>query len=46
MDLEIWLMTIKEAQKEVDNWINSTGVRYFSELTNMAWSLLEEFDNP
>jgi NTP pyrophosphatase (non-canonical NTP hydrolase) len=29
-------MTIKEAQEKVDQWINSTGVRYFSELTNMA----------
>jgi len=29
-------MTIEEAQKIVDNWINSTGVRYFNELTNMA----------
>lgn len=29
-------MTIQEAQKEVDNWITTTGVRYFSELTNMA----------
>ena len=29
-------MTIKEAQKTVDEWINSTGVRYFNELTNMA----------
>lgn len=29
-------MTIKEAQQLVDNWINSTGVRYFDELTNMA----------
>jgi len=29
-------MTIKEAQKKVDEWINSTGVRYFNELTNMA----------
>lgn len=29
-------MTIKEAQETVDQWINSTGVRYFSELTNMA----------
>jgi NTP pyrophosphatase (non-canonical NTP hydrolase) len=29
-------MTIQEAQKEVDQWINSTGVRYFNELTNMA----------
>ncbi len=29
-------MTIQEAQTRVDQWINSTGVRYFSELTNMA----------
>ncbi len=29
-------MTIKEAQERVDQWINTTGVRYFSELTNMA----------
>ncbi|MEX2568285.1 MAG: pyrophosphatase, partial [Cyclobacteriaceae bacterium] len=29
-------MTIEEAQQKVDTWINSTGVRYFSELTNMA----------
>ena len=29
-------MTIKEAQELVDQWINTTGVRYFSELTNMA----------
>lgn len=29
-------MTIKEAQKAVDNWIKEYGVRYFSELTNMA----------
>jgi NTP pyrophosphatase (non-canonical NTP hydrolase) len=29
-------MTIKEAQQQVDQWINSTGVRYFNELTNMA----------
>lgn len=29
-------LTIKEAQKVVDEWINSTGVRYFNELTNMA----------
>lgn len=29
-------MTIKEAQKEVDRWIKEYGVRYFSELTNMA----------
>lgn len=29
-------MTLKEAQKEVDSWIKQYGVRYFSELTNMA----------
>jgi NTP pyrophosphatase (non-canonical NTP hydrolase) len=29
-------MTIQEAQKKVDEWIKTTGVRYFSELTNMA----------
>jgi len=29
-------MTIKEAQQAVDQWIKLYGVRYFSELTNMA----------
>jgi NTP pyrophosphatase (non-canonical NTP hydrolase) len=29
-------MTIKDAQQEVDHWIKTVGVRYFSELTNMA----------
>lgn len=29
-------MTIKEAQEKVDKWIREYGVRYFSELTNMA----------
>ena len=29
-------MTIKEAQEAVDRWIKDYGVRYFSELTNMA----------
>lgn len=29
-------MTITQAQTEVDNWIKTYGVRYFSELTNMA----------
>jgi NTP pyrophosphatase (non-canonical NTP hydrolase) len=29
-------MTIQEAQQQVDNWIKTTGVRYFNELTNMA----------
>jgi NTP pyrophosphatase (non-canonical NTP hydrolase) len=30
------MMTIKEAQQRVDDWITTTGVRYFNELTNMA----------
>ncbi len=30
------VMSIQEAQQLVDTWINTTGVRYFSELTNMA----------
>ena len=34
-------MTITEAQKKVDRWINTTGVRYFNELTNMSL-LMEE----
>jgi NTP pyrophosphatase (non-canonical NTP hydrolase) len=29
-------MTLKEAQATVDQWIKDYGVRYFSELTNMA----------
>ena len=29
-------MTIQEAQNAVDQWIKTYGVRYFSELTNMA----------
>lgn len=29
-------MTLEEAQKQVDQWIKTYGVRYFSELTNMA----------
>jgi NTP pyrophosphatase (non-canonical NTP hydrolase) len=29
-------MTIEEAQKIVDEWINTTGIRYYNELTNMA----------
>ena len=29
-------MTLKEAQDAVDHWINTYGVRYFNELTNMA----------
>ncbi|MEN7548858.1 nucleotide pyrophosphohydrolase [Rapidithrix thailandica] len=34
-------MTIKEAQEIVDQWINTTGIRYFNELTNTA-ILMEE----
>lgn len=29
-------MTIKDAQQQIDLWIKTVGVRYFSELTNMA----------
>lgn len=29
-------MTIENAQQQVDGWIKTVGVRYFSELTNMA----------
>lgn len=29
-------MKIKEAQQIIDQWITTTGVRYFNELTNMA----------
>lgn len=29
-------MTISDAQQQVDEWIKTYGVRYFSELTNMA----------
>ena len=29
-------MTIQQAQQQVDQWIKTVGVRYFSELTNMA----------
>lgn len=34
-------MTVREAQQAVDEWIRAHGVRYFSELTNMA-CLVEE----
>lgn len=34
-------MTIKEAQQRIDQWITTTGVRYFNELTNTA-ILMEE----
>lgn len=29
-------MTIEEAQKKVDEWIKTYGIRYFNELTNLA----------
>ena len=29
-------MTIQQAQQQIDTWIKTYGVRYFSELTNMA----------
>ncbi len=29
-------MTLDDAQRTVDDWINTVGVRYFNELTNMA----------
>ncbi|MBX3436831.1 MAG: nucleotide pyrophosphohydrolase [Planctomycetaceae bacterium] len=34
-------MTLAEAQQQVDTWIREVGVRYFSELTNLA-QLVEE----
>ncbi len=34
-------MTLHEAQQLIDRWINTTGVRYFNELTNTA-ILMEE----
>ncbi|MBN2011222.1 nucleotide pyrophosphohydrolase [candidate division KSB1 bacterium] len=34
-------MTIREAQEQVDQWIKTIGVRYFSELTNLG-ILMEE----
>ena len=34
-------MRIKQAQDDIDTWINTTGVRYFSELTNLG-ILMEE----
>ena len=30
------VLTFENAQKKVDEWIKTLGVRYFSELTNMA----------
>jgi NTP pyrophosphatase (non-canonical NTP hydrolase) len=34
-------LSLKDAQRKVDDWINTIGVRYFSELTNLA-QLVEE----
>ena len=34
-------LTLKETQQRVDDWIKTIGVRYFSELTNLA-QLVEE----
>ncbi len=34
-------MTIKQAQQQVDQWIKTVGVKYFSELTNLG-ILMEE----
>lgn len=30
------MLTLQQAQEQVDYWIKTVGVRYFSELTNMA----------
>ncbi|MEO8173289.1 MAG: nucleotide pyrophosphohydrolase, partial [Sediminibacterium sp.] len=38
---KIRVMTIEEAQKQVDGWIKTVGVRYFNELTNLG-ILMEE----
>jgi NTP pyrophosphatase (non-canonical NTP hydrolase) len=34
-------ITIRDAQRQIDEWIRTTGVRYFSELTNLG-ILMEE----
>lgn len=34
-------ITIKQAQQQVDDWINTVGIRYFNELTNLG-ILMEE----
>jgi len=34
-------MTIEQAQQNIDQWITTTGVRYFNELTNLG-ILMEE----
>jgi NTP pyrophosphatase (non-canonical NTP hydrolase) len=35
-EIKNFVMTIQQAQQQVDEWIKTTGVRYFSELTNMT----------
>ncbi len=35
-ETKCFVMTIAQAQQQVDEWIKTIGVRYFSELTNMA----------
>jgi NTP pyrophosphatase (non-canonical NTP hydrolase) len=35
-ETKCFVMTITQAQQQVDEWIKTVGVRYFSELTNMA----------
>jgi NTP pyrophosphatase (non-canonical NTP hydrolase) len=35
-EIKSFVMTIQQAQQDVDSWIKTTGVRYFSELTNMT----------
>ena len=34
--LKNFVMTLQQAQQQVDGWIKTTGVRYFNELTNMT----------
>ena len=41
MDISVESVSFDSAQKVVDQWINDIGVRYFSELTNLA-QLMEE----
>jgi len=36
MAMQTQEISIREAQQKIDGWIKTTGVRYFSELTNMA----------
>ena len=39
-------ITLQEAQESVDHWIKTIGVRYFNELTNMAFLTEEEGELP